>query len=106
MPNETEDEMFSSLGDINRTNVDDRASNSLRGSDDNVVVLSHLECVEGLLCGRLVQDTGVDRLWNRVVDEFAQNKTVPALIKELHGVGRNRKPVADVGISLENLKNR
>ena len=45
LPNQAEDQMLPSLLDIRGTDVDNRASNSLRGCDDNVVVLGHLESI-------------------------------------------------------------
>ena len=98
--------MLPAFRNVGGSDIDYGAPDGLRGQDDDIVIFSHLEVVKGLAWSRLVQNTVVNRLRHGVVDKLRENETVPALIEELHGVGRNRKPVADVGISLENLKNR
>lgn len=52
LPDETENEMFTTFGDILRTNVNDGTSDTFRRSDDNVVVFGHLKGVEwfGFAC--------------------------------------------------------
>jgi hypothetical protein len=63
-----------------RTDVDDGASDTLGRSDDNVVVFGHLERIERFrlagLDGGFVEYTLIDRLGDRVVDQFTQNQTV------------------------------
>ena len=46
LPNETKNKVLAALRDISRSDVDDRASNTLGRSDDDVVVLSDLESVQ------------------------------------------------------------
>ncbi len=98
--------MLPALGDICGTDVYDRASNSLRGGDDNVVVLGHLERVQRLLRGGLVQDTDINGLGHGVVDQLAKDETVSTLVEELHGVGRNRETVANIRVAFEHLRQR
>ena len=95
--------MFSSLRDVCRTNVDNRAPNSAGGSDDNVIVLCDLECVEWLVRLWLVEYTCVDGVGHRVVDELAEDEAVAAFVEDLHGVGGYREAVADVIVAVEYL---
>lgn len=80
LPDQPKDEVFGPVRNVRRANVDDRAPDSLGRGDDNVVVLGDLERVErlGLALGhgRLVENSLVDRVRNRVVDELAQDQTV------------------------------
>ena len=103
LPDEAENKVLSSLRDICRTNVDDGAADGLCRRNDDVVVFGHLESVEWLLCCRFVQDTGIDGIGYGVVDEFTQDKTISALIKELHGVGRDGQPVTNIRIAFQDL---
>jgi hypothetical protein len=64
--------MFSTFGDIGRTNVDYWTSDTFGGGDDDVVVFSHLEGVQGFL-GGFVEDSLIDGLGDRVVDEFTED---------------------------------
>jgi hypothetical protein len=113
LPNETQNQVFPSLGNILRADVDDGTSDTFGRGDDDVVVLGDLEGVEFAFRGRLVEDSVVDGIRYRVVDEFTQNQTVcewdgltvnlqeffrdtarvkltSAFVKQLHGVGRDR----------------
>lgn len=80
LPDETEDEVLRTVSDVLRSDVDDRASDTLGRGDNDVVVLRDLEGVERLRLPlgdrRLVKDTLVDRVRDRVVDELAENETV------------------------------
>lgn len=80
LPDESEDEMFGSVGDIGRTDVDDRASDTIGRGDDDVVVLCDLEGVESfglsLEDGGFVENSLVDGVGNGVVDELGENETV------------------------------
>lgn len=113
LPNETQDQVFPPLGNVLRTDVDDGTSDTFGRGDDDVVVLGDLEGVEFAFRRRLVEDSVVDGIRYRVVDEFTQNQTVcewdgltvnlqeffrdtarvkltSAFVKQLHGVGRDR----------------
>lgn len=113
LPDQTQDQMFPSLGNILRADVDDGTSDTFGRGDDDVVVLGDLEGVQFAFRGGLVEDSVVDRVRDRVVDEFTQNQTVcewdgltfssqefrrdrarvkltSAFVKQLHGVGRDR----------------
>lgn len=80
LPDQAENEVLFPLLQIVRSDIDDRASDTLCRGDDDVVVFGHLECVE---CTRLaslgrcfVEDSLVDRIGYRVVDQLTQDKTV------------------------------
>jgi hypothetical protein len=103
LPDETQDEVFSSVRDIRRADVDDGTADTLGRWDDDVVVLCKLECVEGLSSGRNVENMGVDRVWDGIVDEFTKDQAIMALVKELHRVCGDREPIADIRIILEDL---
>lgn len=53
-----------------------RLRTDLGRRNDNIVILRDLERVETFLCLGRVQHTGIDRLGDRVVDQFTQNQTV------------------------------
>src|SRR5450631_72526 len=86
LPYKAEYEMFPAFCKICRANVDNRAADSLCGCDYNVVILGHLEIIQGFLCGWNVQNTDINRFGNGVVDEFAKKKTISALVEYLHVV--------------------
>lgn len=73
LPDETQNQVLASIHDILGSNVDDTASDSLGRIDGNVVVLDDLEVGELVLD---VQDTLIDGVWHRVVDELAQKETI------------------------------
>lgn len=77
LPDETQDEVLTALLNVARANVDNGTSDTLGRGNNNVVVLRHLERVQLLLLrSRLVQDTLVDRLGHRVVDQLGKDQTV------------------------------
>jgi hypothetical protein len=82
LPNETEDEVFSTLGNVLWTNVDDGTADTLCRGDDDVVVLGHLEGVQWLglasFDGGFVEHSLVDGVGDRVVDEFTEDQTICA----------------------------
>ena len=91
LPDEAQNEMFSNLDYISTSNVNNRTTNTLRRLDDNVVVLGHMECVEGLdLLASTIQDSLVDGVRDAVVDQFGENQSILAFIKHLKGVGWKR----------------
>ncbi|KAI3476329.1 hypothetical protein L1887_62093 [Cichorium endivia] len=101
LPYEAEDEVLLAVDDVLRADVDDGASDGLGGGDDDVVVLGHLECVGRLAGLAKVEDALVDRVWDRVVDELAEDEAVAALVEELEGVGGDGEACADVGVAGE-----
>jgi len=103
LPNQSQNQMFTALGKIGRPDVDDRASNSFRRRDDDVVILGYLECIERPLSGRLIKNTNVDRVRDRVVDKFTENETVLAFIEELHRFCRDRVPIANIWVVFKDL---
>jgi len=102
LPDEAEDEMLADLNDVAGANVDDGAANTLGGLDDDVVVLGHVEGIEGLdLAARHVQDTLVDGVGDAVVDELGEDQTILALVEHLKGIGREGEAAVNVGIACE-----
>lgn len=73
LPDETQNQMLASIHDILGSNVDDAASDSLGRVNGDVVVLNDLEVGQLVLD---VQDTLIDSIWHRVVDELAKKKTI------------------------------
>lgn len=73
LPNQTEDKMFTTFGEIRRSDVDDRASDGLGRCDHDVVVLCDLKCVQGLPSSRLVENTRVDGIGDGIVDKFTKD---------------------------------
>jgi hypothetical protein len=126
--------MFPSLRDILRSDVDDGTSDSFGRSDDDIVVLRDLECVQGAFGGGLVEDSVIDRIGYRVVDQFTKDQTVydgnrgkrvtisvkhesrggkknkpertSTFIEQLHGIRRNRKKLSNIRIPCQNLSSR
>ena len=103
LPDETENEMLATFCDVRCTDVHDGAANTLCRGNDNVVVLRDLESVQRLLGGRLVENTSIDRVWDRVVDQFAQNQTVLAFVEYLHCVGGDCEAASDIRVVLDDL---
>lgn len=63
LPDQSEDEMLPPVGNILWTNVDDTASNTLGGGDDDVVVFRYLECVQSFGLWE-VKNTGINGIWD------------------------------------------
>jgi len=76
LPDQTQDQVFPTLRNILRTDVDDGTSDTLGRGDDDVVVLGDLEGVEFTLRGGFVENSVVDRVRHRVVDKFTENQSV------------------------------
>jgi hypothetical protein len=98
LPDQTKDQVLPAFGDIRRANIHNRASDSLQNKllntlkctmyflgwcgiylcrrNDNIVILSDLECVESFLGLGHVQDTGINGLRDGVIDEFTQNQPI------------------------------
>ena len=103
LPDKSEDEMFSSVCKVRGADIDHGAADGFGGCNDDIVVLGHLEVVEGLFGVWHVQDADINSVGHRVVDEFAQQKTVPALVKDLHVVCRYRKTAPNVLVTVQDL---
>lgn len=103
LPDETKDQMFTTLRDISRTDVDDGATYTLCRGDDDVVVLGNLEGVQWFTSGGFVENTRVDGVWNGVVDEFTEDQPVLDLVEDLHGICRNGVSACEVGVIFDNL---
>jgi len=101
LPDETEDEVFSAFLKILRTDVDHRASDSFCRGDNDIVILGHLESIDLFAGPRLVQNTHIDRVRDRIIDEFTKDQSISAFVEQLHGVCGDRKSVADVRIAFE-----
>ena len=76
LPDQAQNQMFSALGQVRRPNVDDRAANGFRRSDDNVIVFGDLEGVEWLSRFGDVENSGIDCVGDGVVDQFTKDQTV------------------------------
>lgn len=81
--------MLATFLNICRTNIDNGASNSFGGGDNNVVVFGHLEGIKGFSGSRFIEDTGIDCFWDGIVDQFTEDQPIPDLVKELHRSGRD-----------------
>ena len=101
LPDETEDQMLSALLDVLRTDVNHRAPDGLGGRDNDVVVLSHLEGINLFAWSGLVQNSHIDRIRDRIIDEFTKDQPVATLVEQLHGVRGDWNPVADVRIAFK-----
>lgn len=88
--------MLSPLSNITRTDVYNGATDTLRRGDDDIVVFSDLESVERFTGRWFIENTKINRVWNGIIDEFTQNKTISAFIEQLHSFRRNGKAVANV----------
>ena len=51
-----------------------------------------------------IEDTCVDCVGDGVVDEFAENETVSAFIKDLHCLCGDGETRANIGVTVEHLK--
>jgi hypothetical protein len=103
LPNETKDEMFPTFCEIRCANVDDRATDTFRRGDDDVVVLGYLEGVQRLLGRGFVEDTRINGVGYGVVDQLAQNQAVLAFVEDLHGIGRDWEAARNIGVVLNDL---
>lgn len=90
LPNKTKDKMFSALRDISRSDVNHRASDTLRRSNNDIVVFSNLESVESFSWLWFIENTHINSVRNGIVDEFTKDQSILAFVKELHGIGWNR----------------
>jgi hypothetical protein len=81
LPNQTQNEMFSAFSQIRRADVDDGTANGLSGGDDDVVIFCDLECVKGFALGWFVKDSSIDRVGDRVVNQFGEDEAVTAFVK-------------------------
>lgn len=74
LPDETQNQMFSDLDHITSANIDHRAPDTLCRLNDYVVVLRHLESIQGLcFLSSQVQDSLVNSVGHTVVDELSQD---------------------------------
>ena len=92
--------MLLALDDVSRANIDDRASDTLRRLNDNVVVFRHVESIQRLdLLADPVQHTLIDGVRHAVVDELGQYEAVFARIEHLECVKWERKKMANIRVS-------
>ena len=105
LPNETKNKMLAALRDIGRSDVDHRATDTLGGSNHDVVVLSDLESVERFSWLWLVENTRIDRIRNGVIDELTKEQSIFAFIKKLHGIGWDRIATPNIWIVFDHLSN-
>lgn len=91
LPDKTQNEMFPSINEILRTDVDDGATDTFGGSDDDVVVFCHLKSIGSFSAFAYVEHTLVDGVWYGIVDELAEDEAITAFVKELEGIGWDRQ---------------
>ena len=92
--------MLPNFDDIPTADIDHRASNTLCGVDDYVVILGHVKCVQGLdLFPRSVKHTFINRIRHAVINEFRQYQPIFTIVKHLKGISRKWQPVPDIWIS-------
>lgn len=103
LPDKTQNKMFPSFRKVGRTNVHDRTSDGFRRGDDDIIVLGDLKRIERFLGGGLVEDADIDGLGDGVVDELAEEETVTAFFKDLHGFGGDGDACAYIWIAFEHL---
>jgi putative heme degradation protein len=105
LPDQAQNQMFPSFCDVTRSNVDNRTPDTFSGRYNDVVVFGDLERVQGFTCGRMrfVENTDIDGIRDGIVNQFAKNETILAVIKQLHGLSRNRETIADVWVVLNDL---
>ncbi len=101
LPYETKNQVLLAVDEILRTDVNNAASNSFSGGDDNVVIFGHLESVGAFASFAKVEYTLIDGIRHGIVDKLAENETVSALVEELEGVGWDRKARSNVRIAGE-----
>jgi hypothetical protein len=51
-----------------------------------------------------VEDTGVDGVWYRVVDQFGKDQAILAFIEELHSISGNRVSACNIWIVFDDLQ--
>jgi len=87
LPNQPQNQMLPDLNDIPTTNIHDRASNTLRRLDNDIVILSHVESIKLLdLLALPIQHTLVNGVRYAVVDELGEYQAVFATVEHLEGV--------------------
>lgn len=102
LPDQAQDEVFSDLNDITRTDIHDRASYTLGRLDNDIVVFCHVEGIEVFdLASGDVEHTLIDGVRNTIVDELRQYQTVLALIEHLESIGREGQTSPNVGVAGE-----
>ena len=81
--------MLPHFNDIPTAYIDHRAANTLCGIDHNVIVLSHVKCVQSLnLLSRPIQYALINRVRYAVIYELRQHQAIFAVVKHLEGIGR------------------
>jgi hypothetical protein len=104
LPNEPKDKMLAALRDIRRSDVDHRASDTLGGSNNNVVVLGDLESVQSFSWLWFVEDTRINCVGDGVIDEFTKDQSILALIEKLHGISWDRITTSNIWIIFDHLQ--
>lgn len=95
--------MLPAFSEIRRSDVYDGTADCFGRGDDDIIVFRNLERVQLFAGLGFVENAEVNRIWDGVVDEFAENETVFAVVEELHGVGGDGEARADVGVVLQYL---
>ena len=66
-------------------------------------VLCDLEIIQGCTSGRDVENTGADRVWDGIAEEFTEDQAVTALVEKLHRVCGDRESVANIRVIFNDL---
>ncbi|KAH3661835.1 hypothetical protein OGAPHI_006013 [Ogataea philodendri] len=102
LPNQTQNQVFFSFNNIFRMDVDNHTSNGLGRVQHHVGILQHREVVQLLALLRDVQNSGVNCVWNRIVNQLGKNQSVCALVENLERIERKWQSVTNMGIASEN----
>lgn len=95
--------MLSNFHDVPASNVHNRATNTLRRFNYDVVVLRHVEGIQSfdfLPCA--VENTLIDGVRDTVVDQLRENQPIFTLVKHLEGIGREWESASNIRIASEN----
>jgi hypothetical protein len=95
--------MFSSFCNIGGTDVYHRTANGLRRGDDHVVILCDLKSVEGLSSRALVENTRINGIGDRIVDEGCEDEAILTFFENLHSIGRDGIAGCVIGVVFNNL---
>ena len=91
--------MLPYFDDVSTAYIDHRASDTLGGVDDDIVIFGHVKGVQSLdLLPGSVQYTLVNCIWHTIIDELCQHQPIFAVVEHFEGVGSERQAVSDIWI--------
>ena len=106
LPNETKDKMLAAFRDISRPDVDNGASNTLGGCNDDVVIFSDLESIQRFSWLWFVENSCINCVSHGVIDELAKDQSILAFVKKLHGISWDRITISNIWIVFDHLQGR